>query len=323
VTGVTLSIVTTTRTKVAHLRAALRNLAARAGGRPDVELVVVNDGSEDGTEAFLDAFAAEMPFVRLRTDRVGLAAARNAGVRASHGTHLLFMDDDIVLGPGYLESLLAAIAARPERVHVGNLDNVHISHVAPLLEDAQDPLFAGFPFLDEFVAHNSMFTAARHLFAGRRADGVEAGEVITGGWWAVSTGGNLCVPREGWERAGGFDEEFKSWGPEDAEFCFRLFRLGYTAAFNPGCRLYHLDHARDTASTRLSLMQNAAYMMKKHGKPQELYSYLELTGGIISVQEFNNRCARWNGIPEMVIEECFLTLKYVTKRDQLIPWKRS
>jgi GT2 family glycosyltransferase len=316
-----LSIVTTTRTKVAHLRAALRNLAKRAEGRSDVELVVVNDGSEDDTEAFLDGFQAEFPCVRLRTDRVGLASARNAGVRASTGTHLLFMDDDIVLGEGYLDALMAAIAACPDRVQVGNLDNVHIDNVEPLLEEARQPWFGGFPPLDELTAHNSMFTAARHLFAGTRTDGGEP--VVTAGWWAVSTGGNMCVPREAWERAGGFDEHFKSWGPEDAEFCFRLFRLGYTARFNPGCRLYHLDHRRDTVATKLSLMQNAGYMMKKHGKPMELYAYLEVIGGIIPVQEFNNRCARANGLPEMQVEECFLTLKYVTRKDQLIAWKRA
>ena len=316
-----LSIVTTTRTKVAHLRAALRNLAARAGGRADMELVVVNDGSEDGTEAFLDAFAAEFPCIRVRTDRVGLASARNAGVRASTGTHLLFMDDDIVLGEGYLETLLASIAERPDVVQVGSLDNVHIDNVAPLLDEAGQPWFAGFPALDALVAHNSMFTAARHLFAGTRVDG--GAGVVTAAWWAVSTGGNLCVPRDAWERTGGFDEHFKSWGPEDAEFCFRLFRLGYTAHFNPGCRLYHLDHRRDTVATKLSLMHNAGYMLKKHGKPPELYAYLELIGGIISMQEFNNRCARQNGLPEMEVEECFLTLKYVTRKDQLIAWKRA
>lgn len=316
-----LSIVTTTRNKMAHLRAALRNLAARAQGGADVELVVVNDGSEDATEAFLDVLSLEFPFVRLATDRVGLAAARNAGVRASSGTHLLFMDDDIVLGEGYLECLLAAIAARPDRVHVGNLNNVHIDHVPPLLEQAERAEFAGFGALDPWVTHNSMFTAARHLFAGVDASGRR--EVTTAGWWAVSTGGNLCVPREAWERAGGFDESFKSWGPEDAEFCFRLFRLGYTAHFNPGCRLYHLDHKRNTVATRLSLMQNVGYMLKKHRKPPELYGYLELIGGIISMQEFNNRCARLNGLPEMEIEECYLTLKYVTRKEQLIAWKRA
>lgn len=83
----------------------------------DWELVVVDDGSTDGTGGLVDALAAQEPRVRaVHQGNGGLSAARNAGLRtASRGAEfVLFLDADDVLEPDALETLGTHLAARPQ-----------------------------------------------------------------------------------------------------------------------------------------------------------------------------------------------------------------
>ena len=80
-------------------------LAQEFGG--DVEVIVVNDGSTDATSSVLEAYRGCVTVL----DRVngGPAAARNAGVRASHGEYVAFLDADDIWMPRKLEKTLAAL----------------------------------------------------------------------------------------------------------------------------------------------------------------------------------------------------------------------
>jgi glycosyltransferase involved in cell wall biosynthesis len=73
----------------------------------DLEVIVVNDGSTDATSSVLDAYRGRVTVL----DRVngGPAAARNAGVLASHGEYVAFLDADDIWMPGKLEKTLAAL----------------------------------------------------------------------------------------------------------------------------------------------------------------------------------------------------------------------
>ncbi len=74
------------------------------------EVVVVDNGSSDDTPRLLVATAAAHPgtFRAVREDRAGLSAARNRAVREARGELLLFLDDDALPGPGWLEAYVAA-----------------------------------------------------------------------------------------------------------------------------------------------------------------------------------------------------------------------
>jgi glycosyltransferase involved in cell wall biosynthesis len=70
--------------------------------RSDVELIIVDDGStDDFTRQEMDRFSAEGVFV-IRQKNCGLAAARNAGVCASHGEYILPLDADNRIRPDYV-----------------------------------------------------------------------------------------------------------------------------------------------------------------------------------------------------------------------------
>lgn len=98
----------------AHLLArALDSVLGQQDGR--VEVIVVNDGSHDNTADVLADYAARHPALRvIHQVNSGAAAARNRGIRAARGQHVLLLDADDELEPGALGVLLEAQAGQPD-----------------------------------------------------------------------------------------------------------------------------------------------------------------------------------------------------------------
>ncbi len=111
--------------------------SVRATGYPDVEVVVVDDGSTD--PATIRAFDALAGVVKVRQRNAGLPAARNAGIAASHGRYIVPLDADDELPPDFLRHAVHALNRHPELAFVeGYLRNTG------LLDHVQVPLgFAG------------------------------------------------------------------------------------------------------------------------------------------------------------------------------------
>lgn len=102
-----------------HLPAFLAGIEAQV--RPDMELVVVDDGSGDDTPHLLAAFAAATAWrcrvVSLATNH-GAGGARRAGFAAAEGRYLLCLDVDDELAPGALDAVAGAVADQPDTVLV-------------------------------------------------------------------------------------------------------------------------------------------------------------------------------------------------------------
>lgn len=83
--------------------------------RPPLEVVVVDDGSTDGTHEYLTERYQDHPAVRIiKQPKKGVSAARNRGIRASKGDWIALLDSDDEWRPRKLEKQLAAIADQPE-----------------------------------------------------------------------------------------------------------------------------------------------------------------------------------------------------------------
>ncbi len=117
------SVVVCTRNRAGRLGECLAHLSDQVMTGPDgtVEVVVVDNGSTDGTAGLAAAWCADDPGGRrLVTEPVaGLSRARNRGIAVARGDVVLFLDDDAVAPRGWVAAHLAAYARDPLVVAVG------------------------------------------------------------------------------------------------------------------------------------------------------------------------------------------------------------
>ena len=79
-----------------------------------VDCVVVDGGSTDGTREYLDALDYDALRTVYRDSPRGLSNARNAGIDASEGEYVMFLDSDDILYPHAVETLVEALEEQPE-----------------------------------------------------------------------------------------------------------------------------------------------------------------------------------------------------------------
>lgn len=125
-----ISIITPAFNAAATIAAAIQSVQAQSFD--DWEMIVVDDGSSDGTGAIVERFSAEDPRVRLirRPENQGAAAARNHAIKIANGRYLAFLDAHNIWAADKLEQQLAFMqelscgisyhAYRRTHVHGGN-----------------------------------------------------------------------------------------------------------------------------------------------------------------------------------------------------------
>jgi GT2 family glycosyltransferase len=172
----------------------------------NIEVIVVDDGSTDGTAAFV---ATRFPDVRLlELPPSGLSAARNAGAAAASGRVLAFTDDDCEPDAEWLLRLRRAFVTSG-----GLFAAIGGPNLPP-------------PPLDEAQA---VVAAAPGAPSHVMIDDIEAEHL---------PGCNIAVTREAFDGIGGFDPAFHTAG-DDVDFCWRLRDAGMRLGFSPGAFVWH------------------------------------------------------------------------------------
>ena len=106
VTGV--SFVVPVHNGAAHLAETLASIGAQADGRP-IEIIVVEDGSTDGSAALLRSLTSTSRLTVVAGPGRGAAAAVNTGVRLAAHSIVCQVDQDVVLGHGWMRTLVEAL----------------------------------------------------------------------------------------------------------------------------------------------------------------------------------------------------------------------
>ncbi|MEO8070456.1 MAG: glycosyltransferase [Acidobacteriota bacterium] len=103
------SVVIAARNQADALAHAVNSVLAQTHDR--VELIVVDDGSTDGTPAVMRSFEERPEVTAVRLPRRGLPAARNRGLAEAHGEFVCFVDTEADLAPSHLEQLVQPLFA--------------------------------------------------------------------------------------------------------------------------------------------------------------------------------------------------------------------
>lgn len=182
---------------------------------PASEIIVVDDGSTDGSIDFLEGICP--PARLLRAGGLGVAGGRNRGASEAHGDILLFIDAHMTLPAGWWRPL------------VDLLRQPGIAAAAPSVCDVRQTHRKGF---------------------GLRITGPE----LTSEWLGqtaatpypvpVLPGCSLAIRREIFQSLGGFDAGMMRSQGIDNEFCLRLWLLGYECWIDPRIEVVHLFRDR-------------------------------------------------------------------------------
>lgn len=240
-----LSVVIPTRDCLDYLPAALASI--RAQGIDGVQIIVIDDGSTDGTGAYLAVEAATDPALTIVSRRGGdgVAAARNAGLAQATAPIVGFLDADDVWQPGAIAPRLAAHEADAGLV----LSFADYDHVAP---DGTD-LGTCFAFWPRFAR----FIGGRHglLPLGPQALALLYAENVVG----TST---VLVRRDALEAEQGFSTEFKL--AEDWDLWLRLARRGRVACSTEPAATY-LVRPGSLSRDRPGLIRCMRIIAARHG----------------------------------------------------------
>ncbi|HME90765.1 MAG TPA: glycosyltransferase family A protein [Myxococcaceae bacterium] len=204
-----LSVVIPTYNRRARLARVLDGFKGQSVDAGEFEVVLVDDGSTDGTSEWLAAQRFPFRLHVVRQANGGPAAARNAGIRIAQGRILLFIDDDLVPNP----DLIA------EHLHMHRMES-GIAVIGPL---ESLPHYA-----QPWVAWEQAMVEAQYR-AMKRGDWAPTFRQF---WTA-----NASVERERVLEVGGFDPAFLR--AEDVELGVRLSLRGVRFRFNPAASGIH------------------------------------------------------------------------------------
>lgn len=222
------SVIIPTYNRPGQLLKLLESLANQTYPAYLFEVIVVDDGS---SESYAEVVEQPWPF-RLdyhRQDNQGEAIARNYGVQMSHGELLVFLDDDMVVEPAYLEAIHAEHIAHPQALLIGTM------YVRP------NPGGSIFQRLAVQSARYATF-----------------GEVA----FTEILGGVLAVSRLTYQELHGMRPfpDFSRGGWLDMDFAYRAHTTGYRLRRCAGAVAYHDDHVLKNLTTSAKRMYKVSYL---------------------------------------------------------------
>ncbi|HEV8353168.1 MAG TPA: glycosyltransferase [bacterium] len=230
------------------LARALQSLLGQTMPAERYEIIVLDDGSTDGTQELVEKVDAP---VRLRYQwqpNRGRSAARNAAADLAGGAVLLFLDSDIVARADLVQRHWEFYQARTDRIGVQGRTVIH--------PDCKVTFFMKTKELTPDLTW-------------RRHGNMSPYHVVTR---------NLSIRAEDFRAAGGFDEGFVGYGWEDIELGLRMHRTGVRFLYDPKTVGYHyeIESLERTRSKLREAGESAVYFWRKLGSRLGMGLFLEI-----------------------------------------------
>jgi GT2 family glycosyltransferase len=207
----------------------------------DAEIIVVNNASTDETREVLSHFEG---YVRVldNEENLGFVHGNNRGAELARGKYLLFLNNDTVVLPGWLERLAETAEADPRVGVVG-------------------PMFI-YPDWTIQEAGGIVWNDARASQYGwgrspddRRFNFAREVDYVSGA--------SLLVRKDLFDRLGGFDRRYAPIYYEDTDLCMAVRALGYKVVCQPASRIVHFEGATSGTDMRTGLKRYQALNYEK------------------------------------------------------------
>lgn len=246
------------------------------------KVLVWDNGSHDGTIAAVNEAFPDV-LTHYSETNLGVAGGRNASAQmAIHefgATHLLFLDNDILVEPGFVGALYEPFEADPQ---MGQTQaKLRFMHDRSLINDGG---------------------GARISFVFWRVKPVGFGEQDKGQYDApspcISCGGAMMVRSDIFQPLHGFDPLFGPFGPEDLDFSIRLQKSGYKAMYIPKAVGYHqVSHTFGRGYSEEYARHKSRHwllFMRRHASLWQQLAFYLVGAPILAVQVIIREAGRGN-----------------------------
>ncbi len=207
-----ISVIVPTHNRKDKLEKCLRSLFQQDYPIDGFEVIVVDDGSSDGTDAMLKRWSREQPLLRyVFQDHKGPAAARNLGTHESKGEIVAFTDNDCVVEKDWVKKMVEAHRNNPAAAAVGGITKVDACNIKAVVS--------------QFLS-NGAVTAN-----------------VNGGKETIFFPTCNVSFKKRYLENDGFNELFPLPAGEDLEFFWRLFKKGVRFASFPDIEIRHDCHS--------------------------------------------------------------------------------
>jgi len=237
------SVVMPTHNRADAIGLTLDQIALQTGLDGDFEVIVVDDGSTDGTEGVIMGRSRPFELTYIKQPCRGAGAARNAGGAQARAPLILFLDSDVVPDAGMLQAHVVTHAQASGRLVVGRIKTWPDESV---------------PWCERVAQQGS--------------SGMDYGDDARLVTFSYALGGNFSIERRLFLEIGGYDETFPAAGCEETEFAYRAERQGYPLFYQPGAVGYH-NHSRSLSQRcrqQEAHMRSMALLVELHPETQTI-----------------------------------------------------
>jgi GT2 family glycosyltransferase len=274
--------------------------------RSSARFVLWDNSSSDGT---VEAVREQYPDVHVHwSDRnLGVASGRNAGaalaIERFSPTHLLFLDNDLVMTPGFIAALAAAFGR-----------DARLGQVQAKLRSLQQP-----ERLNDGGGCRISFWRGTTRPVG--FDEIDRGQFDTPAP-CVACGGAMMVRTDVFGELGGFDAVFDPFGPEDIDFSLRLQARGYRSMYIPAAVAYHqVSHTFGggtyTAAYARVKAQHWLRFLRRHGSVGQQLGFFVVGAPLIAARMTIRELRRGN--PGALLGSALGVLAGVARRSRSTP----
>jgi len=234
--------------------------------KKEYELIVVNDGSNDSMNELLKN-EPQLSIINHQKN-LGLAAARNTGIKNSTGSLLIFIDSDIYISENWISEMM------------GMIDNNNIIGITGALQPSPK---------------KNLTLLEKYLFSKYRGDQITNQNTSLN--YKSFVFSNTIIKKDVLEKTGLFDETLKHYGGEDTELAIRINKL-----YPSQMRKNHATSIHDTGKTLKEYLSNLfeygqynfLQIVKKHPDYKDDLGYKLVSSllGRVILNNFNAKIVR-------------------------------
>jgi glycosyltransferase involved in cell wall biosynthesis len=229
---------------------------------PDIEIIVVDDGSTDGS---CDAYRQTEGRVRvITTHRLGIPRARNLGAEHARGKYVLFIDAHCTVSANWIDRFIDALSARD------------VAIVGPTFTRLHEPEPRGCG--NVWINHRLESAWLEPLETNRPYE------------VPITPGGCQAFRLDTFRKIGGFETGFTKWGYQDEEICLRAWLHGYRVLVDPHVTVAH--YFRDKAGYEVDhqdVLYSFLRLIHLHFSPHRIRRCITALGDYPGLEETIDR----------------------------------